>query len=255
MKLPVKTMSAGGYRYIPFEFQYSSGIQALPGYRLVRVTFDQILPLEAGFDRIQAHLLALGLPLQAFAACELRSPKPFDAAGFRAFNVIYAGTLAKWGITDGDDNPIARSNVCPLVHGPDAPGFYAFTYAVPDATLRSVPSFLIAGGAETRDVFDKREDQVVEYRNISEQGIFNKGIHTLGEMERRLAAFDLTWKDTSAVHVYSVHDFHRLAIEQMAPRGVLRNGLTWQLCRPPVVDIEFEMDCRGIDEELMLTVD
>jgi hypothetical protein len=40
--------------------------------------------------------------------------------------------------------------------------------------------------------------------------------------------------------------------EEIARRGAARHGLTWQYCRPPVVDLEFEMDCRGISRELVI---
>jgi hypothetical protein len=33
---------------------------------------------------------------------------------------------------------------------------------------------------------------------------------------------------------------------------VPRDSISLQDCRPPVVDIEFEMDCRGVARELLL---
>jgi hypothetical protein len=35
----------------------------------------------------------------------------------------------------------------------------------------------------------------------------------------------------------------------MIKRGVFRNGLTWDFARPPVVDLEYEMDCRRVHSE------
>jgi hypothetical protein len=29
-------------------------------------------------------------------------------------------------------------------------------------------------------------------------------------------------------------------------RGAGRAGLTWHYCRPPVQDLDYEMDCRGV---------
>jgi len=40
----------------------------------------------------------------------------------------------------------------------------------------------------------------------------------------------------------------------MLRRGVLVNGLTWHFDRPPVVDLEYEMDCRRVPFELGLDV-
>ena len=67
-------MRAGGYRYIPFAFQYSGGVEALDGYRIERVTFSEPLQLAAGFAWIERFPGEQGVPLAAFCACELRSP-------------------------------------------------------------------------------------------------------------------------------------------------------------------------------------
>jgi hypothetical protein len=35
-------------------------------------------------------------------------------------------------------------------------------------------------------------------------------------------------------------------------RGATRSGLTWHFARPPVVDLEFEMDCRRGTRETVI---
>src|ERR1700735_723289 len=101
-------MRAGGYRYIPFAFQYSGGVAALDGFRIERVTVSEPLQLEAGFRRGGRFFEEQGLPLAACCACELRSPDQFTDTGFIEFNRRYAGTLQRWGVMTGDDNPVAR---------------------------------------------------------------------------------------------------------------------------------------------------
>jgi hypothetical protein len=76
-----------------------------------------------------------------------------------------------------------------------------------------------------------------------------KGRYVLGEMERRLAAFDLSWSDTTATQVYTVHDLHPFLADEIVRRGAARSGLTWHYARPPVRELEYEMDCRGVDAE------
>lgn len=252
-KYETKQMAAGGYRYIPGEFQYSSGVFAEPGYRLVRARFEKPVPIADGFKRINKHLENLGRPVAAFAACELRSPKPFDANGFRAFNEVYTGTLRDWEICRGDDNPVARSNVCPLFGAPDEPSFFAFSYTVPDDGADCPPTFVITGQAET---IETPEDPylVVARGDVSEDGILKKGTIAIDEIEKRLRSFGRGWADTSAVHIYTVYGFHKLMTEEMGPRGMNRSGLTWHVCRPPVVGADFEMDCRGVSQELVLPV-
>ena len=246
----VKQASAGGYAYIPDAFQYSSGVVAMPGYRLERATFDRLVPMADGFARIKAHLEKLNRPLAAFAACELRSARPFSPDGFREFNQGYAQILRGWGVMDGDDNPVARSNVCPELDPPSESCFHAFTYTVPDTSAG--PSFLISGGAETRSGPTKPEERIIAFGDTSTDGLLRKARHTLGEMERRLTAFGFTWTHTTAVQVYTVHDFHPFFFDEIVARGATSNGLTWHACRPPVQMVEFEVDCRGVDHEIVL---
>ena len=68
-----------------------------------------------------------------------------------------------------------------------------------------------------------------------------------------MAAFGgFGWADTTAAQVYTVHDLYPFLAEEMVRRGAARHGLTWQFCRPPVVDLEYEMDCRGMALERVL---
>jgi hypothetical protein len=245
-----KHAAAGGYAYIPDAFQYSSGVVALPGYRLERATFNRLVPMAEGFARIKAHLEALNRPLAAFAACELRSARPFSPDGFREFNQGYAQVLRSWGIMEGDDNPVARSNVCPELDPPTESCFYAFTYTIADASTG--PSFLISGGAETRSGPTKPEDRIIAFGDTSTDGLRRKARQTIGEMERRLTALGFSWAHTTAVQVYTIHDFHPFFFDEIVARGVTSKGLTWHPCRPPVQMVEFEVDCRGIHHEIAL---
>ena len=119
----VLTLSQGGYRFIKGVFQYSAGVAAEPGFEIVRARFPDLVPIADGFRRIQQHLSAIGRPISAFCACELRSPMPFDDASFRDFNRGYVEPLRGWGLIRDGINPIARSNVCPEITPPSEPSF------------------------------------------------------------------------------------------------------------------------------------
>ncbi len=244
------TAAAGGYRFIPAVFQYSGGVAAEPGFRVERVRFAEPVPLAQGFQRIAAVLEAAGRPRQAFCACELRSPEPFTEDGFRAFNEIYAGTLTEWGIVQDGKNPVARSNVCPEIHKPAVPSFHAFSYTVPDAA--AAPSFVVAGSGESREGMGNYRDHTVALGDLSPAGLRAKARYVLDEMERRMAALGFAWKDTTAAQVYTVHDIHPFLADEIVARGAARHGVTWQHCRPPVVDLEYEMDCRSVPLERVL---
>lgn len=246
--------AAGNYRFIPAVFQYSSGAAAFAGFEIERVRFDRQIPLAEGFARAATYIRAAGRPLTAFCACELRSPAAFTEAGFLAFNRHYVKTLAEWGIFDGKSNPVARSNVCPEIDPPSEPSFYAFSFTRPIEDQRSVatPDFVIAGGAEARAGEGSYSERIVRYRDLSADGLREKVAFTVGEMESRLVAFGFGWKETTAVQAYTVHDFHPMISDELVRRGAMRSGLTWHFARPPVIDLEFEMDCRRVVRETVI---
>jgi hypothetical protein len=241
---------AGNYRFIPAVFQYSSGVAADPGFEIERVRLDRWLPLAEGFAKAADYIRSAGRPLTSFCACELRSPAAFTEAGFLAFNQHYVKTLAAWGVFDGSVNPVARSNVCPKIDPPVEPSFYAFSFTRPGAA--TTPAFVIAGGAEARGGSGSYPERIVRYRDLSAAGLKEKVGFTVGEMERRLEAFGAGWKDTTGVQAYTVHDFHPVVTEELVSRGVMRSGLTWHFACPPVVDLEYEMDCRRVTRETVI---
>jgi hypothetical protein len=241
---------AGNYRFIPAVFQYSSGAAASPGYEVERVRFDRLLPLTEGFAQAAKYIQAAGRPLTSFCACELRSPAAFTEDGFRIFNEHYVKTLAEWGLFDGSANPVARSNVCPEIDPPAEPSFFAFSFTRPSQA--TTPSYVIAGGAEARGGSGSYPERIVRYRDLSTEGMREKVRFTVGEMERRLNAFGFSWKSTTAVQAYTVHDFHPFMSDELVRRGATHSGVTWHFARPPVIDLEYEMDCRRVMREITI---
>jgi hypothetical protein len=76
-----------------------------------------------------------------------------------------------------------------------------------------------------------------------------KASYVLGEMERRLAVLGLGWADTTATQVYTVRDLYPFLADEIVRRGAARAGLTWHYARPPVQELEFEVDCRSVGRE------
>jgi hypothetical protein len=245
------TVAAGGFRFVPGVYQYSAGVAAEPGFRIERIRFAEPVPLAEGFAGIASALEAAGRPKTAFCACELRSPEPFTEDGFRAFNQDYGQVLTEWGLFVDGRNPVARSNVCPEVSPPAAPACHAFSFTVPGAD--AAPSFVVAGSGEAAEGHANYRDHTIALGDTSPAGLRAKARWVLGEMERRMAALGgFGWADATAVQAYTVHDIHPFFADELAPRGAARHGLTWQFCRPPVRDLEYEMDCRGVAVERVL---
>ena len=235
---------AGGYRFINGVFQYSAGVAASPGHRIRRVRFKSPMQLSDGFGAIEATLRDAGRPLAALCACELRSPAPFSERGFADFNRIYVARLAQWGLAQGERNPVARSNVCPAIDPPSEPSLHAFSFTLPGSA--AAPSFVIAGSGEAAEGGASYGESIIRRGDTSPAGMRQKAVFVLAEMERRLKALGFGWPDTTATQVYTVHDLHHFLAEEIVRRGAAPAGLTWHFSRPPVIDIEYEMDCRAV---------
>jgi hypothetical protein len=232
-------------------FQYSAGVAAAVGFDIERARFARPVALADGFNAIEGYLTALGRPLAALCACELRSPAPFTEDGFRTFNLAYVGTLERWGIYTDGTNPVARSNVCPEVDPPASPSFYAFSYTVPTRP-GARPSFHVAGSGEAPEGKGNYRDHIIRPGDVSPDGLREKARYVLGEMERRMAALGFGWPDATATQLYTVQDVHPFLADELARRGAMRAGLTWHFCRPPIQGLDYEMDVRGVSRDLVI---
>jgi hypothetical protein len=200
------------------------------------------MPLMNGFARIEAIITAAGRPLTAFCACELRSPGQFTEQSFREFNESYVVTLGKWGVYSDKVNPVARSNVCPEIDAPTEPGFHAFSFTVP-AAADAAPSFVISGCAEAR---------AIRYGEHSADAMREKAHAVLEAVTQRLTLFGVGWRDTTASQVYTIRDIYPFLADEIVRRGAAHAGINWHFTRPPVRDLEFEVDCRGVRVEEVL---
>jgi hypothetical protein len=253
----VEVFAAGGYRYIPAVFQYSSGVAAEAGFELERARFLEPLPLAQAFRAVESHLEALGRPLTAFAACELRSPAPFTEQGFRDFNKAYVVTLERWGIYRGGDqdfvNPVARTNVCPMYGAPREAMMHAFSYTVPArADARRIATFVLAGGGEALGPGASHRERIVRRGDTSPEGLRDKVLAVTAEMERRLRLLGFSWQDAASTQAYTVQNIGHLVGETLAARGASSGGLNWTYAWPPVVELEFEMDVRRVAREILV---
>jgi len=239
---------AGGYRFMPYAFQYSGGSVAQPGFRIERARFSRLLPLAEGFAAIEAHLKSLSRPPTALCAAELRSPGQFTEQGFIDFNRHYVQQLAEWGIFKDEINPIARSNVCPEIDPPATPSFYAFSYTVPGEG----GGFVAAGSGEAREGTGSYAERIVRFGDQSPAGMREKAHQVLNVMEERMAALGKSWADVTATQVYTVFDIHSYLADEFIRRGAMAGGLIWHFARPPVQGLDFEVDVRGVTRELVI---
>ena len=241
----------GNYRYLPGITAFSSGTVAMPGHEIVHATLGAPVPWRDGFARIDRHLREAGRPRTALCGIELRSPAPFTFDGFDAFNEGYRGLLAEWKILVGEDNPIPRTNVAPVVAAPAEPSLYAFAYTVPGAT--PAPTFIVAGAGEMRDRA-RGVDGIVRRGDTSPDGMREKARFVMGIMQERLRGLGADWSRVRVIDVYTAESIHGFLVDEiLRPAGAAAiHGVRWFPSRPPVQGLEFEVDLRGVARELML---
>jgi len=241
----------GDYRYMPGISAFSCGTVARPGHKIVHVTLARPLPWREGFARIDRHLGEQQRSRVALCGIELRSPEPFTFDGFGQFNEGYRALLADWGVLVGDDNPIPRTNVCPVAGAPPAPVLYAFSYTAPGET--PAPTFIVAGAGELRDRAQGAEG-IVRHGDVTADGMREKARFVMATMQERLRTLGGEWESVTAIDIYTAQPIHGfLADEILKPAGPAAiRGVHWYPSRPPIEGLEFEMDLRGVTRELVL---
>ena len=249
--LMLRDHPSGDYRYLPGISAFSSGTVARPGHEIVHVTLAAPAPWRDGFARIDRHLREQRRPRTALCGIELRSPQPFTFDGFGRFNEGYRSLLADWGILVGDDNPIPRTNVCPVVAAPGEPSLYAFAYTTPGRT--EAPTFIVAGAGELTDRAQGPQG-IVRHGDISPEGMREKAHFVMGTMQERLRALGSEWSRVTAIDIYTAQPLHGFLAEViLKPAGPAAiHGVRWYPSRPPIQGLEFEMDLRGVARELAL---
>lgn len=241
----------GNYRFLPGIAPYSCGAVSVPGFEIIHAVFQRPLPYRAGFERIAAHLTSAARPKAALCGIELRSPTPFSFAGFAAFNGEYAAILKAWGLFVNGVNPVARTNVAPVVAPPSEPVLYGFSYTRPCAGTPA--TFVVAGAGELPEGVLAAEG-IVARGDVSPRGIATKAEFVMDLMESRLRGLGADWPLVNAIDVYTIHSLDTVLPELVLKRagaGAV-HGVRWHYSRPPITEIEFEMDLRGTRTEVHL---
>lgn len=246
----------GNYRFLAAIPPFSAGVVAMPGYEIVRACLGEWVPWRRGFERIRQFLSQSGRPHASLCAMELRLPAPLSFEGFKEFNRAYREVLVEWDLMVDKRNPVARTNIAPEGSAPNEPSLHAFSYTRPVEAGDAPPTFIVAGAGDLRDQAVLSQDSIVRAGETSPDAMKEKANVVMGVMETRLKGLRRSWPDVTAVDVYTVHPIRSFLPETILKRigPAAARGVHWYYGRPPIAGLDFEMDLRGVREEIALPV-
>lgn len=243
---------SGGFSFLNGIEPYSCGVKADPGYEMVRVTFEKPTHWQNEFAKIDQYLATARLDRCCLTAIELRSPQVRSLDEFKTFNADYRDVLRDWNLFIDDRNPIARTNVVPTHPTVGETVIHAFTHTRKRLDFSS-STFVVSGAGELRDgVLDV--GNLIRYRDLSKQGLTEKVAYVRDVVTSRIVGLGATWEEVTTVAVYTTHPVQDILDEIVRPAIGRANRFGLQLfdSRPPIFDVEFEMDARGVHQEVVL---
>lgn len=242
----------GGYHFLPGIDAYSSGVVAETGFEIVHVRLARPLVWNRGLESARRYLEGMGGTRHQLCAVELRCPRPFSFDGFAAYNRQYHAVLDEWDLLVDGRNPVARTNVAPVTGAPADSVLFAFSHTRPSDARRT--TFVVAGGGELREGGGLAEEHIVRRGEVGEEAMIEKAARVVEIMRGRVSALGVDQSLLSAINIYTAHPIAALLRQVVLPGlpAAAQLGVHWHHARPPVRDIEFEMDVRGVRQEMVL---
>lgn len=200
--------------------------------------------MAEGFARLDRELAARGLTASALVGVHLRSQAPVDLGAFDDFNVRYHALLAERGVLEDAVNPVARTNVVP-VHAPPAEPVIHTAFVVRAAAGAGGTDFVVAGCGEI--IGGLAPENIVARGDLSPAGLTRKASAVLAEIGDRVRRLGVDASVAATVNVYTSHEV--TGLPDLLVDGlpvVARSGFVRWLTSPPVVEVEFEMDCHRV---------
>jgi hypothetical protein len=245
-------LARSGYCFAEGVSQYSAGVAAEAGFGMTRVQFTDPIPLRTGLERAERIIQEAGRPVNALCAVELRSPSAFTEEAFMEFNADYTSILQDWGLIGSNGlNPIARSHVCPSLFPVSEPSVHAFSFT--EVRAGASGDFVISGSAEAPEGHPAYRDHIESFRDLSTSGLQQKARFVTAELRRRISTLGLAEVSPNVIQIYSVHNVQSILITEVLRPLRVRHAATWVVATPPVLDLEYEMDCRTVGVEQLIS--
>ena len=243
---------SGNYHFLKGIDPYSCGVVANQGFEIIHAKLSKPMDLNIGFEYIANHLEDLSLDKNALCAMELRSSKPYSMQGFIDFNSNYCKTLQGWGLYVDGLNPVARTNIAPQFNPPETTQLYAYSYIVRNPNVQR-KTLVVAGAGELIEGI-LETNRIIRLGDTSNDAIAEKARYVLQVMTDRLKGLGGDWNLINCIDVYTIHPLLDILPSEILPAlgNSHNNGIHWYYSRPPVIDIDFEMDMRGTITNLVV---
>jgi hypothetical protein len=241
----------GNYRFVPGIAPFSSAVIADPGYEIVHARLRELTPLEPGFAHLDRCLQAASRPRTALCGVHLRIPKPLTSQAFDEFNRPYIEGLRAWGLDVDGANPVARTNVALAVNPPAQACLAGFFYTVPASDAH--PTFVVSGTPEVQ-ARSAAGRQIVAPGEVSPAAMRLKAQCVLEVLEKRLSELEMNWDAVLSVNLYTTADIHALLPTLLLPAmgRAGRGGINWYYARPPVQELELEIDLFTVRQQVVV---
>lgn len=237
------------FSYIPAISAYSSGVVPSLGYCLVGLRFNEPLNFLSALNYLYDYLPRVDLDPFNIVSFEFRCPQPFSFAGFDDFNTVYFNELGRRKLLIGEINPIARTNVSPLLTELSEPVLFGSHVLKETSQLNN--DFVVAGSGEVKGPLDP--GNIIARADLSQRGLEEKVNFVLEEMLNRLLTLKEKYIEPTEINVYTVHHIPNLIdiINDHLP-GLAKSCVHLWKCAPPILEVEFEMDLRLLSNQLLI---
>ncbi len=257
MGIFMNTRAEGNFDFVPGSGTFCNDVVPHAGHAVAHAVFVAPQPLAQAFERIKAFLAGIGRPMAALCGAELRIAEPLSFDGFGAFNAAYVALLDAYGLRQGGaDQPLGtmtRTNVAieTMAARPAAPSFYGFSYTVPGQRPNGRKTFASAGAGELPG---GTRESIIRLGETSPDAMREKARWVMNSIVGRLPGLGVSVADITHVNLYCVHPPESyLASEVLAPLGAMAClGVHWHYTRPPILEVEFEADLKGVISETYL---
>jgi hypothetical protein len=236
----------GNFSFLADSRIFCTGAVADKDHTMAHATFKAPIPLARGFAAIADYMQAIGRPMTAVAGLELRINKPLSFDGFRALSATYIKLLDKYGLRVGEHATTTRTNVAiePIALAPKTPSIYGFTFTIPGARDGNRAGFVGSGIGE---LDGGTRDKIVQLGKTSPKAMRIKAEWVMNAVKAQMGSLGVKWNDVSHTNLYTVRSvdsyFGDVIVATMGAPS--RYGVNWLYSRPPIEEIEVEVDVRG----------